>query len=254
MKKTFLYFTTIFFISTFLIFSYLYFQNNPKVPENKTTEIEEKSEENIPTSSEIVKNINPALPKSFQNKAPFVSQAPFEIWDDLHEEACEEASLVIVNGFLNNIDEISKEETEKEIQSMINWQINKYGKHKDLNVNEIKDLFFNFYNRNLEISYNINESFFKKILSSGNLIIIPVAGREIKNPYFKAPGPLYHVLVIIGYDDNQKEFITNDPGTRRGKEFRYPYTTIINSIHDFPGKKEEILNGKPAVLITIKNE
>lgn len=192
------------------------------------------------------------LPTFVENKAPFVSQAPFGIWDELHEEACEEASIIIANKFLNNATEISKETADKEIQALVDWQIKKYGKHKDLNVKEIQDMAFGFYGDKLETFDEINEKSFRKILAEKNIIIIPVAGREIGNPNFTPPGPLYHALVVIGYDESTQEFITNDPGTRKGSGFRYSYKTLLNSIHDFPGKKENILNGNPQALIVRK--
>lgn len=211
--------------------------------------------ESIPqTKEKLAKNeeIELELPVFIENDAPFISQAPFGVWDDLHDEACEEAVLIIANGFLNNADEISKEVAEKEIQALVAWQMKKYGEHKDLNIAEIKDMALNFYRDELIVSENINEENFKKILANGDIIIIPAAGRELNNPFFTSPGPLYHALVVIGYDDLKREFITHDPGTKRGKEFRYSYDILLNSVHDFPGKKEKILEGKPRALIVRK--
>ena len=54
-----------------------------------------------------------------------------------------------------------------------------------------------------------------KELSEGRIVIVPTAGRLLKNPHFTASGPLYHMLVIKGFDDAKHTFITNDPGTRR---------------------------------------
>jgi hypothetical protein len=42
------------------------------------------------------------------------------------------------------------------------------------------------------------------------------------------------MMVIIGYDDEKKEFIVNDPGDRvAGPGHRYSYDILINSLHDF---------------------
>ena len=69
------------------------------------------------------------------------------------------------------------------------------------------------------------------------MIIIPAAGRLLGNPYFQTPGPIYHMLVIRGY--NATEFITNDPGTKRGDGFKYKYQTLINAIHDWDHQRAE---------------
>ena len=35
----------------------------------------------------------------------------------------------------------------------------------------------------------------KEFLMAGKLVIVPAAGRQLGNPYYKAPGPVYHMLV-----------------------------------------------------------
>ena len=74
----------------------------------------------------------------------------------------------------------------------------------------------------------------------------------MENPYFRVPGPLYHALVIVGYDDAKKEFITHDPGTRRGENYHYSQEIIWNAAHDFPGKKSDILEGAKNIILVKK--
>lgn len=68
------------------------------------------------------------------------------------------------------------------------------------------------------------EDSLKKALNDGNVIIYFAAGRKLGNPNFRTPGPLYHVVVIKGY--NGSTFITNDPGTRNGLGYKYSYATL----------------------------
>ena len=42
------------------------------------------------------------------------------------------------------------------------------------------------------------------------------------------------MLVIIGYDPDKKEFITNDPGTKNGGSYRYNEEVLYNAIWDYP--------------------
>ena len=44
-------------------------------------------------------------------------------------------------------------------------------------------------------------------------VLLPAAGRLLRNPYFSGQGPLYHMLVVKGYTRDGK-IITDDPGTR----------------------------------------
>jgi hypothetical protein len=196
------------------------------------------------------------LPDKHNNPVPFTSQAPYANWDELHDEACEEASIIMAYYYIRKEKSLSPEKAESEIQSMVKFQKDYFGSHKDLDVKEMLDLTEEFYQEKFS-SETLNDKkegliYLKENLAQGNIFIIPAAGRELKNPYFKSPGPLYHALVIKGFDETTQEFITNDPGTRRGENYRYSYDILWNSIHDFPGKKEEISKGEKRVILVEK--
>lgn len=222
---------------------------------------------------------NKIPPIEFINKVPFTSQAPYFKWDQLHDESCEEASVLIAHNYLIDTTKIEMRNAEDEIQNMVAFQKETlFGSHKDLNAEEIIELAKEYYQENYKLIHladsetnkelgNEEDSeedkktekfisekiqYIKKELSKGNIFIVPAAGQELGNPYFHEPGPLYHALVITGYDDSKKEFITNDPGTRRGEGFRYSYETLWNAIHDFPGKKTDILNGNKVIILVEK--
>ena len=90
----------------------------------------------------------------------------------------------------------------------------------------------------------------KNEISVGRIVIAPAAGRLLKNPYFTPPGPLYHMVVIRGFDDARSVFVTNDAGTRRGNGLLYPQTVLFNAIHDWNGG--DVLHGKKTVIIVGK--
>ncbi len=224
---------------------------------DKNFQVEDKSNKDI------------TLPEKVKNKVPFMTQSPFAKWDQLHEEACEEASLIMLkyyndilvgkNQKINLI--ISKEEAEEEIQKLVKYQIDKYGDFYDTDVEQTKKIGEEYYDlNNLKIIENFSIVDLKKELARGNIILIPTAGRELKNPNFTPPGPLYHNLVIIGYDDslNSKTgqpkniFITNDPGSRRGQNYEYKQEMLYNAIHDFPGDVNKILEGKKRAIVLRK--
>ena len=177
---------------------------------------------------------------------PFVVQAPFGKWDEIHEEACEEASIIMLEYFKKG-KEISAETAEREIQALVAYQIKTKGDYKDSAIHEVAELAKDYYGLDFEEIYDFKKGDLKAYLSQGRPIIIPAAGRLLGNPYFTPPGPLYHNLVLVGYDGNT--IITNDPGTKRGEKFRYSLDVLYESIHDFPGKKEAILSGRKAILV-----
>jgi len=189
---------------------------------------------------------------------PFISQAPYAIWDELHDRACEEAAIIMVDYYLNK-KELTKEIAEQEVLSMVDWQIKNWGGHFDLSAEQIVELFRGYFGYgNIELVYPHHQKFgvgvydfkiddIKNELADGNPIIVPAAGRLLKNPYFTPPGPEYHALVIKGYDDEKSEFIVNDPGTKHGADFRYSYEILQNAVHDF--NNGDILNGDKSMIV-----
>lgn len=192
---------------------------------------------------------------------PFTPQAPFANWDENRKEACEEAATLMVvewlkikkdgksdimtdaNGWLD------QNQTDAELVKMIDWQKQNYGGHRDLTIAETADFVSKYYGSQYQadIRYDISIEDIKKEIARGNPVIIPAAGREMGNRYFQTPGPIYHMTVIIGYD--KKDFITNDPGTKRGLNYRYPQRKLFDSIHDWNGSPETLNDGRRAMLI-----
>ena len=70
-------------------------------------------------------------------------------------------------------------------------------------------------------------------LEAGHLVIIPTNGQALKNPNFTLPGPERHMLVVKGYDYETEEFITNDPGTRNGADYRYKKDLLFEAIRNY---------------------
>lgn len=187
----------------------------------------------------------PTLPPSTLIDVPFTTQAPHANWDATHEEACEEASLIMLNHFTNQSPFISEDVTEQEIQALIKYETD-HEYEKDVTINELSVIAKNYYKmRKPRVETNISIKMIKSELANGKPVIVPAAGRELPNPNFKQPGPIYHMLVIKGYD--QDGFITNDPGTRKGEGFRYTFDALFNAIHDW--NADDITKGAKTYLV-----
>jgi len=191
---------------------------------------------------------NTVLPETVSNYVPFTPQAPYGVWDQLHEEACEEASLAMAHYFLTKRDIVLSKEADREIQDLT-----KYINRDDVSVGELKKVAENYYKHaGWKVIEKPNADDIKKELAIGNIIIVPLAGREVGNPYYKQPGPLYHMLVVSGYNDKKGVFITQDPGTKRGKNYEYKFQTLLNAIHDYTGDKNKIKEGVARILVVAK--
>ncbi len=203
-------------------------------------------------SLEQVKDSNKPLPKKIKHKVSFITQSPFAKWDELHEEACEEASLIMLKYYKSGSN-LNKDIAEEEIQKLVKYQIEMYGDFYDTDVKINKEIGEEYFGlENLKIIEDFQIIDLKRELAEGGIILIPTAGRELKNPYFSGAGPLYHNLVIIGYDDKKNVFITNDPGTRRGKNYKYNQQILYKAIHDYSGDVNKILTGKKRALVLVE--
>ena len=191
------------------------------------------------------------LPDKILIEVPFTSQAPFSKWDEIHEETCEEASIVMLEYYFTG-KKLTREIAEKEIQALVKFQNKNYGDFRDTTAQQTADLFLDFYGeieneKKLKVVYDFDKADLKKYLARDFPIIVPAAGRELGNPNFTAPGPLYHNLVLVGYDGDT--ILTNDPGTRKGEGYKYNVDILYNAIHDFPGKPENIKQGRKAMIV-----
>jgi Peptidase_C39 like family len=179
--------------------------------------------------------------------APFIPQAPYAEWDDpRQQEGCEEASVLIAYKWLTGKKIITQAEARKEILNMTTYQYNKYRVYSDTSVDDTaKRLLRGYYGyKNWEVKNVSTKAKLVDEIMKKNLLIVPVNGQKLKNPFFKGAGPLRHMLVVIGYDPDTKEVITHDPGTVRGNGYRYPLAGFFNAIRDYetgryaPIKKE----------------
>lgn len=212
-----------------------------------TNVIEFKPVQRASVTSPIISSTQSQLPKTFLLNVPFTSQAPHKNWNMPYQEACEEAAIAIVDAYLKN-ETFTDDSADKKILDILAWETANHFP-MDIDIKEAAKVANGRYGLKAKAYYDQNISIenIKKMLVAGHPIIIPAAGRKLGNPHFTPPGPEYHMLVIIGYSENN--FITNDPGTRFGQSFEYPQQVLIDAIHDWNGAKETIEQGRKAMLI-----
>lgn len=193
------------------------------------------------------------LPAEFRLAVPFMSQAPKSDWGMPYQEACEEASLIMVHEYYNKkTGVLDVEEADKAILDLVAWQAKKRDpKIVDLTAEEAGEDAEEYWgNLKAEVVPIKTAEDLKKILVSGAPIVIPANGKTLANPNFRNGGPIYHMLVLTGYTKDGK-FITNDPGTRLGRNFLYTEENLVNSIADWNGG--DVVNGKKVVLVLRKS-
>lgn len=176
---------------------------------------------------------------------PFLVQAPFGRWDYWHEEACEEVSLLMAKHYRANepISDIGK--ADQELVGLVKF-VEQKGYKRDVTVAELKQIAQAFYGMDTgRVETNVSIEKIKQEIDNGKPVILPLAGKKLRNPNFRQGGPRYHMLVVKGYD--AQGFITNEPGTRKGNGYRYGFQHLYDAIHDFNAK--DMLKGQKAYLV-----
>lgn len=183
---------------------------------------------------------------------PFASQAPFGNWGEPYQEACEEASLLLVHHYLAH-EPLSKEIMDRAILDLVAWETAN-GYPQDVRIDQLAAIARDRYGYVTEImrgDTDVTAERIERELANGNPVIVPLQGQDIGNPYYSGDGPPYHMLVIVGYDGNN--FITHDVGTRHGEYYAYRKQIILNAIHDWTGSKETMREGPKAMMIVQPN-
>lgn len=198
-------------------------------------EEEKKSEQ-----AEITENFATEK-RDIEKEVPFVVQAPFANWQEsVFQDGCEEASILMAMGWAGGQPEIYPKEAESGIKSIAEFENRTWGFNSNADLEDVQRIFrekFSF--TNTEIRERIKVDDIINEVEKDKIILVPVFGRALGNPNFTKPGPISHMLVIKAYDDKTGEFITNDPGTKRGENYRYQKNILFDAIWQYPSSKDK---------------
>jgi hypothetical protein len=129
----------------------------------------------------------------------------------------------------------SSQEVEKQIVELGHYEQAHYGFSIDSSAQDTLRLLKDYFDyQKAVLQKNISTKDILNQLQKGNIVIVPVNGQRLGNPYYKAPGPLTHMLVVTGYDARTDEFITNDPGTKHGQNYRYTNIQLNSALQNYP--------------------
>lgn len=197
---------------------------------------------------------NISLASSTESKkinVPFTLQAPQSKWVQPWADACEEATIVMIDRFYRG-DTSKRINVNTAISEMNTWfklENKLFNYNKDTNAEQTMRLINEFSSWEAYKVFKPTTAMIKAEIDNKRPVIALVSGKSLKNKYFRNGGPDYHMFVIKGYNDLRGEFIVNDPGFGKGLDFGYPYGTLLASLHDFvPGGKTS--TGEQLVLFT----
>lgn len=203
-----------------------------------------------PTPTPIQSDLKPKtynLKPEVNLAIPFTIQAPNANWDEIHQEFCEEASVLMAVSYIKGWDIPNADTADQKMFEIKSFEEQKFGYYKDTTAEETAVIVREFYGVDkVIVVYEPTIENVKKALAEGKAVLAPAAGRQLGNPYFRSPGPLYHMLVIKGYT-KEGNIITNDPGTRRGADYIYSPNVLMNAIHDW--NDGDVDHGRKVVII-----
>lgn len=216
----------------------------PSAPQTESwEEIINKDNEN--KSDPKVQPKEPELASTLNIEMPFFTQAPHGNWDYPWQEACEEASVLLVANLYNEMN-LDVDSFNQELLMLVDWEMETFGAYEHTTVAQTQQMIEENYG--LETRAHQDPSFedIQNILNKGNLIVAPFAGKLLNNPNFQNGGPVYHMIVIKGYDAAKQQIVTHDVGTRNGANYVYSWDTIQNALHDW--HDDDILLGESLII------
>jgi hypothetical protein len=211
----------------------------------------------LDSSPAVVQNVDPLadngpLPGKVNLAVPFTSQAPTGDWSMPYQEACEEASAIMVDAFYRDVSgPIPADQATAAIKAIVAYEMKTLGFYKDTTAAQTVQFikgYFGYHDVVVKPFTNINDV--KRAVANGFPVIIPADGKLLPNPNFRNGGPLYHMLVVKGYTDTL--FITNDPGTHNGADFTYTFAALQKAAHDWD-TSSGTANAPPVMIIMIPN-
>lgn len=168
------------------------------------------------------------LPK----RVPFVTQAPYGVWTDPWASLAEEASAYMAYLWANQMELQSREVNGQALLAARDWELSNLGTYKDTDLSQTFRLLTEYYRLSTELSYDLSLETMRAQLDQDKILIVPV--QNLENPHYGEPGPVFHMLVIYGYEGDS--FLTNDPGTIRGEAYSYDVQKILENVQDLNGE------------------
>lgn len=231
-------------------------KSGSSVPEIHPADSSEEERDGTEPPTETTTTTQKIPRETVLQMVPFISQAPSSQWSDpIFQNACEEASMIMAARWAENRPLGPLNIVEEEIRTLSAEADERFGVDSyDTSAEDTAILLRDRFNiTNASVVRDASLSMLRQAIEEGSVIIVPADGRSLANPHYHVPGPEHHMLVIIGYDPDTREFITNDPGTRFGASWRYGEEHLYDSIRDYPtGNHLPVTTREKTIIVITK--
>lgn len=241
---------------------FIYSMQQPSLPTEQTFQPTTTAPSIVPTSTKskpptkptVVDPFlsNPALSESVNLAVPFLSQAPKGDWSMPYEEACEEATAIMVDAYYKGrTTKFQPDEGDKAILALVAAETRLLGYYKDTSATATARLITSYFHYpHIVLKKNPTVQDIKQALANGYPVILPAYGKALPNPNFRNGGPVYHMVLIKGYLKDGR-WITNDTGTRLGSNFLYSQDSLMQANHDW--NNGDVAHGDRVILVVLPN-
>jgi len=184
---------------------------------------------------------------------PFIHETPDGVWVGSWKNACEEASVAMVEKFYEGVEEVDAETAKAVMRGLFAVEVSLWGSDRDADALWLERLISEGAGFEGRIVRAPDVDSIKAELVAGRPVISLHYGKILdnKNVPFLASVSYYHVLVVIGFDEDAQEFIVHDDGDEKtGAGHRYGYDLFMSSLGDFDFDSRTVDLGTPSVLFT----
>jgi len=199
---------------------------------------------------------NQEKPNKLILDVPYINEAPDGNFSGNWKNACEEASMTMIEKYYAGQKSVGVIEAMSFMQNLFDIEDRIYGSNADTDTVRTARIMNDYLSYSAIIKDNPTVEDIKKQLIKNRPIMSFHYGYDLHNSNipFAVNGTYYHTMVIIGYDDETKEFITHDDGDQKfGANHRYGYDLFMNSLHDFSFVSHRT-NGPARVIFTNPNK
>lgn len=198
----------------------------------------------------VKKNIITPPPTTFAMQVPFSSQAPNNNWS--RNEDCEETSITMANAYLTGSteDKLNTDAAQFAINTLKKWEQDNLGYNANTGIDATTKMAEGAFGLKVKQVPNFTEQDLKTELLNRHPILLALNARLLGNPKYQDSGPLYHMIVLRGY--NQKGFFVNDPGTDGGDGSTYSFDVLKNASADWNNVTKAMETDRKIALVLSK--
>lgn len=158
----------------------------------------------------------------------------------------------MANAFLSGTteNEVPAGEAQKAINNLKIWEKGNLNYNANTGADATTNMAQGAFALKVQQIRDFTELDLKKALAAGHPVLLPLNAKILKNTKYQNGGPLYHMIVIRGY--NEKGFIVNDPGTNEGNNNVYPFAVLEAASSDWNQTTKMMDPNRKIVLVLSK--